>query len=365
MRASTSTRRELLATRNELEADLSGEPNAVARNEEREADLAARSSRACCATWRTDVAAGVRAPPRALVRAAARPRARRAANERASPLAASPVAARVDLSEGAFGRGVRRDGSRARFRHRGDSQHPPRPRGPAAEEPARLCDRIRRPRDRPPHHPCAGRPLRLPGVPPRGGARAPLRGRRAGALVHVPQHLARPRADGDLLVHLRGGHARAGLACAPLRAVGRGGGGERRGDPVRRGPHVPPLRGEAPLRARLLGCVPVGAGEPRRATTSRCSPRRPASATTLGATSRTWTPPSTRPTTCAPGSARPSSRPTCVARSARTGGGAPRPGRSCAGCSPRARGPRPRRSHGRLGFDPLDTGPLTAELTGT
>ena len=94
---------------------------------------------------------------------------------------------------------------------------------------------------------------RLPGVHARGGPRAPLRRRRPAAAVHVPPDLARPRADGDLLVHLRGGDARAGLARAPLRALGRAGGGERAGDGVPRGAALPPLHGEAPLRARLLG----------------------------------------------------------------------------------------------------------------
>ena len=55
------------------------------------------------------------------------------------------------------------------------------------------------------------------------GPRAALRRRRSAAAVHVPEHLARPRADRDLLVHLRGRHARAGLARAALRALGRAG----------------------------------------------------------------------------------------------------------------------------------------------
>ena len=56
---------------------------------------------------------------------------------------------------------------------------------------------------RAPDHPRAGRPPRLPGLPPRGGARAPLRGLRPEPPVHVPEPVARPRADRDLLVHPR------------------------------------------------------------------------------------------------------------------------------------------------------------------
>src|SRR5204863_3350544 len=67
---------------------------------------------------------------------------------------------------------------------------------------------------------------------------------------------ARPCTDGDLLVHRRGGHARARLARPPLRALGRRGGGERRGDALPPDPSLPPLRREAPLRARLLGGLP-------------------------------------------------------------------------------------------------------------
>ena len=58
----------------------------------------------------------------------------------------------------------------------------------------------------------------------------------------------------------------------------------------------------------------------------------------------TWTPASTRPTTCARGSARRSCARTCGARSARTGGGTPRPATACARSSSRARARRARRS---------------------
>ena len=47
--------------------------------------------------------------------------------------------------------------------------------------------------------------------------------------VHLPSHRARSRADGDLLLHLRGDHARAGVARRALRAQRRGRPNERPG----------------------------------------------------------------------------------------------------------------------------------------
>ena len=151
---------------------------------------------------------------------------------------------------------------------------------------------------------------------------------RSAAALDVPRALARPRADRDLLVHRRGRLPRAGLARAPLRPLRQRGAGERRGDALPRDPALPALRREAALRAGLLA--------------HRCSPRLRASATTLAATSPTWTPASIPPTTCARGSARPSSTATSGARWGRTGGGAPPRERSCAGCSRRAHARRAR-----------------------
>ena len=74
--------------------------------------------------------------------------------------------------------------------------------------------------------------------------------------VHVPQALARPRADRDLLVHRRGDLARAGLARRALRPDRRAGGRERRGDGLPRGAALPPLHRQAPVRARVLGPLP-------------------------------------------------------------------------------------------------------------
>ena len=73
------------------------------------------------------------------------------------------------------------------------------------------------------------------------------------AAVHLPQHLARPCADRDLLVHRRGDLAAARLARALLRPLRRGGAAERGGDDLHGGAALPPLRRQAALRARLLG----------------------------------------------------------------------------------------------------------------
>ncbi len=70
------------------------------------------------------------------------------------------------------------DAARARVRPGRREGDPTRPRGPPAEVPARLRDRVRPAAGRPPDHPRAGRAARLRGVPPRGGPRAPLRGLR-------------------------------------------------------------------------------------------------------------------------------------------------------------------------------------------
>ena len=83
------------------------------------------------------------------------------------------------------------------------------------------------------------------------------------------------------------------------------GGRERRGDGVPGGAALPPLRGEAPLRARLLVALRRArrhAGGVRGVPDRGDRPPLPRAR----ATSPTWTPASTRPTTSAPGSAPPS-----------------------------------------------------------
>ena len=113
--------------------------------------------------------------------------------------------------------------------------------------------RLRPPERRPPDHSRPGRPRRLPGVPARGRSRPALRRVRPGASVHVPPALARPRPDRDLLVPRRVAHARARLARRALRARDRRGRGTGRGDAVPRRVPLPPLRGQAPLRAPGVG----------------------------------------------------------------------------------------------------------------
>ena len=298
----------LITAWEEFDADLSGEPDPIVRNEEEKAislraleQVLVAASDATTTAWepmRERWFDRLLGPQRDAV-----------ADERAHAVSPPALAARVDVHEGAFRRGLPRQRAGARLRHERDPEHSPRPRGPAAEEPACVRDRLGPAGGRAPDHASAGRARRLPGVHARGRPRAPLRRRRPAAAVHVPPDRARPRADGDLLVHLRGGDARAGLACAPFRALGRAGGGERAGDGVPRGAALPPLHGEAPLRARLLGELRGGGRQLVRATTRRCSPRRRASATTRAAISPTWTRASTRPTTSGPGSARRSSAP--------------------------------------------------------
>ena len=84
------------------------------------------------------------------------------------------------------------------------------------------------------------------------------------AAARVPQPRPRPRADRDLLLHRRGDLEGARVACPLLRPLGRRGRPERRGDDVPRGDPLPPLRGEAPLRARVLGPLRRGRRHPRR-----------------------------------------------------------------------------------------------------
>ena len=187
-------------------------------------------------------------------------------------------------------------------------------------------------------------------------------GVRPVAAVHVPPHLARPRADRDLLVHRRGDLPRAGLAREVLRPLRRAG-----------APRTPRRRrssrrcSSAATRRSSATSSASGRASPRTAARPRAtrstSPPRPASATAadgylsdmdagfysadyLRAWIRSaqlrrhlidtvgedwWRNPAT--------------------------GRAPR-----ASSSPRARSRRARRSPSRIGFDPLDTAPLLDEI---
>src|SRR5206468_491024 len=142
-------------------------------------------------------------------------------------LYAPALSARVDLYEGACDRGLPRDVAGARLRPRGLDEHQPRSRRPAAEGPAGVRDRQRPAAGRAPDHAGPGRAARLPGLPPRGRARAPLRRLRPEPALHLPPDRTRPRAHRDLLLHLRSRLPRARLARALLRALRRAGRRER------------------------------------------------------------------------------------------------------------------------------------------
>ena len=220
---------------------------------------------------------------------------------------APALAARVDLHEGSRDRDLPRDADRPRLRPRRGDEHQARPRRPPAEGAARVRDRERPAERRAPDHPRAGRAARLPGVPARGRPRAPLRRRRPVAPVHLPPHLARPRADRDLLVHL----SRRSRASPAWHAKYFGLSDEQAAENADATIFLEALlfrRYEAKLRYELgfWYAVRRGRRHARRATRSS-SPPRPASATAATTTCPTWTRASTRPTTCARGSAPPSS----------------------------------------------------------
>ena len=104
-------------------------------------------------------------------------------------------------------------------------------------------------------------------------------------------------------------------------------------------------------------------GRRHRRRLRRAADRRDRDASTgARATSPTWTPASTRPTTCAPGSARRSSAPTSSARSARSGGPSKETGDRLRELFREGTKPSSEEIAGRIGFEPLDTGPLRAEL---
>ena len=133
------------------------------------------------------------------------------------------LAARGDVHEGAQRPRLPRDAPGDGLRPRGREGHPAGPRGPAAEGAPRMRDPDRPAAARPPHHPRAGRPPRLRGVPPRGGARASLRGLRSRVAARVPAARARPRPHRDLLVprSTRSRGSRAGTPSTSASSTGR------------------------------------------------------------------------------------------------------------------------------------------------
>ena len=132
---------------------------------------------------------------------------------------------------------------------RGD---PHRPRRPSAEVSAGMCHRRRPAARRPPHHPRAGRAPRLRGVPPRGRSRAPLRRLRPGAAARrsggSPATTRSPRSTRSCSTRSRS--SRAGTRSTSASPTARP--GERRCCAVLQHAALPPLLGEARLRARLL-----------------------------------------------------------------------------------------------------------------
>ena len=313
-------RLEVLRAGEKLEAEVSGIDDPIARTEE-EKGISLRELERALADAERGGRGRLRRAARDVVRAAARARSAKTCRlVLPRRLPAPALAAREHLHQGAGGPDLHGHARATRLRPRGGAEHQARPRRPAAEVAARLRDPRRPAADRSPDHARAGRAPRLPGVPARGRARTALRGRRSDAAVHLPQHLARPRADGDLLVHRRGDLPAARLARALLRPL--------RTTRPRENAEATVFM-EALLFRRYVaklqfeldfwGRFGEDGGTDRRLRRAAYR-RRPGCATARRATSPTWTPASTRPTTCAPGSARLSCAPTSSARSATSGG---------------------------------------------
>ena len=185
---------------------------------------------------------------------------------------------------------------------------------------------------------------------------------RPGAAVHLPPHLARPRADRDLLVHRRGDLARARMARAVLRAL------------------APSRRGRTPRRRRSSRRCSTAATR-RSCATSSTSGR---GSTTDGGDADVYErllteatgiryrrdnylsrhgrrlllgrlPARVDPLGAAAPPPRRRGRRGLVAQPAR-------PASCCASSSARGRSRRARRSPAGIGFDPLDTKPLLHEI---
>ena len=143
---------------------------------------------------------------------------------------------------------------------------------------------------RPPDHARPGRAARLPGVPARGGARAPLRRLRSRPPVHVPRAVARPRADRDLLAS---SSSRSRASRAGTRRTS-GSRTRRRRENAEATTFLDTLLfrryvGEAPLRDRLLVALRRGRRHGGRLLRAADGRDRATSTAPTG-TSRTWTP---------------------------------------------------------------------------
>ena len=128
----------------DLEAELSGERRPRRAQRGGEGDLAAASSSDVLAARRRRVDRGVRAAARdAGSTGCSAPSATTCRRTRTSPTCAGCRRSSRRITKERAVEVCLDDGSRARLRPRSDPEHPPRPRGPAAEEPARLRDRRR------------------------------------------------------------------------------------------------------------------------------------------------------------------------------------------------------------------------------
>ena len=175
-RRSTTTGASCSATRTRSRPSSRESPDPVARNEE-EKGISLRELSRTAQQASDDVADALRGAARPLVRAAARRRARAEVPSAFHiVLHAAALAARGDVHEGARGRGLPGD---ARRSSASTSRTTPNIRLDLDDRPQkspRACVIAARPAEgRPPDHARAGRAPRLPGVPARGRARAPLR----------------------------------------------------------------------------------------------------------------------------------------------------------------------------------------------
>ena len=191
---------------------------------------------------------------------------------------APAVAARGDVHEGARDRGLPRDARRARLRPRAepnikldlDDRPQKSPRACViACDPPKVVHLITRAQGGLHDYQAflheAGHALHYAGCDP--------------SLPYTFRRISRDHALTEIYSYIVEAITREpGLARAALRPLRRGGRRERRGDDVPRGAALPPLRGEAAVRARLLVAVRRRRRRRRTATPSGSRPRRPASA---------------------------------------------------------------------------------------
>ena len=142
-RGSTTSGSTLLAAREELDAEISGDRRPGRAQRGGEGHLAPRARARARRCERTLDATRTGRLRETLVRPAARPRARRDAVERATCATCAASRRSSRRTRRSARRGLPATTLALGFDLDGDAEHPARPRGPAAEEPARLCDRVR------------------------------------------------------------------------------------------------------------------------------------------------------------------------------------------------------------------------------